>query len=410
MANNEFDRIIEIEDAYGARNYLPLPVVLTRGDGCHVWDVNGQRYLDLMSAYSAVSHGHAHPRLVAALHEQAQRLSVVSRAFYTDKLAPFLETACRLTGMDMALPMNAGVEAVETAIKVSRKWAYEVKGVADGDARIVACRGNFHGRTIAAISMSSERQYRHHFGPLTPGFDLVEFGDAAALEAAITPDTAAFFVEPIQGEGGIIVPPEGYLSACAEICRKHNILLICDEIQTGLGRTGKLLACEHEGVRPDGLLLGKALGGGLYPVSMVLTRRDVLGLLNPGDHGSTFGGNPLAAAIGLEALDTLVEDDLVANSAAMGERLMQGLRDIRSPLVTDIRGRGLLIGIDIDPTVTTARAVCERLMARGVLSKETHDTVVRIAPPLIIDASMVDWAIEQFRDTLSEFENTKPGG
>lgn len=393
---------IDTEDLYGARNYLPLPVVLTRGAGCHVWDTEGRRYLDMMSAYSAVSHGHAHPRLVAAMHNQASRLAVVSRAFYTDRLAPFLETACRLTGMDKALPMNAGVEAVETAIKITRKWAYEVKGVADDKAKIIACRGNFHGRTTTAVSMSSEPQYRHHFGPLTPGFELIDFGDAAGLEAAITPETAAFFVEPIQGEGGIIVPPDGYLAECAEICRRNEVLLICDEIQTGLGRTGKLLACNHDGVKPDGLLLGKALGGGLYPVSMLLTRSDVLGLLAPGDHGSTFGGNPLAAAIGLEALNVLVDEDLTENSAAMGERLVRGLRDIGSALITDIRGRGLLIGVDIDPQVTTARAVCERLMDHGILSKETHETVVRIAPPLIIDAQTVDWAVDRFRDTLQE--------
>ena len=304
--------------------------------------------------------------------------------------------------MDKALPMNAGVEAVETAIKIARKWAYEVKGVADDEAKIIACRGNFHGRTTTAVSMSSEAQYRHHFGPLTPGFELIDFGDAAALEAAITPQTAAFLVEPIQGEGGIVVPPQGYLAECAEICRRNEVLLICDEIQTGLGRTGKLLACEHDGVKPDGLLLGKALGGGLYPVSMLLTRSDVLGLLTPGDHGSTFGGNPLAAAIGLEALNVLVDDDLAANSAAMGERLVHGLRDIASPLITDIRGRGLLIGVDIDPSVTTARDVCERLMERGILTKETHETVVRIAPPLIIDAQTIDWALERFRATLNE--------
>jgi ornithine--oxo-acid transaminase len=396
--------IIDAETLYGAKNYLPLPVVLTRGKGCHVRDMEGRRYLDMMSAYSAVSHGHAHPRLVAAMHDQASRLAIISRAFYTDKLAPFLETACQLTGMDKALPMNAGVEAVETAIKIARKWAYEVKGVANDEAKIIACHGNFHGRTTTAISMSSEPQYRHHFGPLTPGFELIDFGDTAALQVAITPATAAFFVEPIQGEGGIIVPPTGYLAECADICRRNNVLLICDEIQTGLGRTGKLLACEHDGVKPDGLLLGKALGGGLYPVSMLLTRSDVLGLLTPGDHGSTFGGNPLAAAIGLEALNILVDEDLTANSAAMGERLIDGLRNIGSPLITDIRGRGLLIGVDIDPHVTTARAVCERLMERGILTKETHETVVRIAPPLIIDAQTVDWAIERFRDTLKELE------
>ncbi|MFQ5635166.1 MAG: ornithine--oxo-acid transaminase [Gammaproteobacteria bacterium] len=394
---------IDTENAYGASNYLPLPVVLTRGEGCHVWDTGGRRYLDMASAYSAVSHGHAHPRLVSAMREQAERLAVVSRAYYSDRLAPFLEAACKLTGMDKALPMNAGVEAVETGIKVARKWAYEVKGVADDQAEIIACRGNFHGRTIAAVALSSVTQYRRHFGPFAPGFRLIDFGDPAALEAAITPNTAAFLVEPIQGEGGIIVPPDGYLAECAQICRQNDVLLICDEIQTGLGRTGRLLACDHDGIRPDGLLLGKALGGGLYPVSMLLTRRDVLEVLAPGDHGSTFGGNPLAAAIGLEALKVLTGEGLIANSASMGERLSTGLRKLESPLITEVRGRGLLIGVEIDPRRAKARAVCERLMEHGILTKETHETVVRLAPPLIIDAASIDWATEQFRQTLNEF-------
>lgn len=404
MNQPDISNLIEAERQYGANNYLPLPVVLTRGEGCYVWDIDGRRYLDMMSAYSAVSHGHRHPRLVAAMREQAERIAVLSRAYYSDRLAPFLEKACKLTGMDKALPMNAGVEAVETGIKVARKWAYEVKGVAADSAEIIVCRGNFHGRTIAAIAMSSEEQYRRNFGPFPPGFQLIDFGDPDALEGAITPNSAAFLVEPIQGEGGIIVPPDGYLAKCAEICRRHNVLLICDEIQTGLGRTGRLLACDHDSIRPDGLILGKALGGGLYPVSMLLTRHDVLGLLTPGDHGSTFGGNPLAAAIGLEALNVLIEEDLVTNSAAMGERLVAGLRALGSPLITDIRARGLLIGVDIDPGRATARTVCERLMVNGILTKETHRTVVRLAPPLTIDAASIDWAIECFRDTLNELE------
>jgi len=403
MTDRDTKFYIDTERQYGASNYLPLPVVLTRGEGCHVWDIEGRRYLDMISAYSAVSHGHANPRLVATLREQSARLAVVSRAYYSDQLAPFLETACRLTGMDKALPTNVGVEAVEAGIKVVRKWAYEIKGVAEDKARIIVCRGNFHGRTIAAVAMSSEEQYRNNFGPFPPGFDMIDFGDPAALEAAITPDTAAFLVEPIQGEGGIIVPPDGYLSACAEICRRNDVLLVCDEIQTGLGRTGRMLACEHDGVKPDGLLLGKSLGGGLYPVSMLLTRHDVLGLLGPGDHGSTFGGNPLAAAVGLEALNVLVEDGLIENSMEMGERLIAGLRNLASPLIRDVRGRGLLIGIEIDPDKATGRAVCERLMRHGILSKETHETVVRLAPPLVIDADTVDWAIERCRETLAEF-------
>jgi len=402
MDQSQTSNFIETERVYGANNYLPLPVVLTRGEGCHVWDTEGRRYLDMMSAYSAVSHGHRHPRLIAALRDQAERLAVLSRAYYSDRLAPFLEAACKLTGMDKALPMNAGVEAVETGIKVARKWAYEVKGVAENSAEIIACRGNFHGRTIAAIAMSSEAKYQRNFGPFPPGFALVDFGDAAALEAAITPNTAAFLVEPIQGEGGIIIPPDGYLAECAEICRRHDVLLICDEIQTGLGRTGRLLACDYDGIRPDGLILGKALGGGIYPVSMLLTRKDVLGLLTPGDHGSTFGGNPLAAAIGLEALNVLLDEDLIANSAAMGERLATGLRNLNSLLITGVRARGLLIGVEIDPRKATARAVCEKLMDHGILTKETHQTVVRLAPPLVIDAAIIDWAIERIGVTLNE--------
>ena len=402
MDHPDIDQFIAAERLYGASNYLPLPVVLTRAEGCHVWDIEGRRYLDMMSAYSAVSHGHLHPRLVAAMRDQAERIAVLSRAYYSDQLAPFLEAACKLTGMDKALPMNAGVEAVETGIKVARKWAYEIKGVAENRAEIIACHGNFHGRTIAAIAMSSEAKYRHNFGPFPPGFELVDFGDPAALEAAITPNTAAFLVEPIQGEGGIIIPPDGYLAECATICRRHNVLLFCDEIQTGLGRTGRLLACDYDGIRPDGLILGKALGGGIYPVSMLLTRKDVLGLLTPGDHGSTFGGNPLAAAIGLEALNVLLDEDLIANSAAMGERLATGLRNLNSLLITGVRARGLLIGVEIDPRKATARAVCEKLMDHGILTKETHQTVVRLAPPLVIDAASIDWAIERIGVTLNE--------
>src|SRR5210317_1684295 len=307
---------MQLEAQYCAHNYHPLPVVLTRGEGVFVWDENGKRYLDMMSAYSAVSHGHAHPRLVKLVQEQVARLNIVSRAFHTDRLGPFLAKACQLTGMDMALPMNTGAEAVETAIKAARKWAYTVKGVADGKAEIIACSGNFHGRTTTIIAMSDEPQYKAGFGPYPPGFHVVEYGSIDALEAAINENTAAFLVEPIQGEGGIIVPPQGYLKAAEALCRKHNVLLIADEIQTGLGRTGKLLACEHEDVVPDGLILGKALGGGIFPVSMFLSRRDVMAVFTPGDHGSTFGGNPLAAAIGLEALNILVEDELSERSAA----------------------------------------------------------------------------------------------
>ncbi len=396
------NQLIEQEREFGASNYLPLPVVLTRGEGCYLWDVEGRRYLDMMSAYSAVSHGYAHPRLIATMRDQAAQLGVVSRAFYHDRLAPFLGTLCGATGMDKALPMNAGVEAVETGLKAVRKWAYEVKGVAPDSAEVIVCRGNFHGRTITAVAMSSEPQYRRNFGPFAPGFVLIDYGDAAALEAAITPDTAAFLVEPIQGEGGIIVPPDGYLAQVAEICRRNNVLLMCDEIQTGLGRTGRMLASWHDGVQPDVLLLGKALGGGLYPVSCMLARRDIMDLFKPGDHGSTFGGNPLAAAIGLEALAVLQDENLILNSKVMGERLTAGLRSLDSPLITDVRGRGLLVGIEIDPQRATARLVCEKLMERGILTKETHETVVRFAPPLIINAEQIDWAIDRLRETLAD--------
>jgi len=396
--------LIELEDRYCAHNYHPLPVVLVRGEGPYVWDDQGRRYVDMMSAYSAVSHGHAHPRIVAALIEQAQSLNIVSRAFHSDRLGAFLELACTLTGQDMALPMNTGAEAVETALKAVRKWAWKAKGVPDGQAQVIACEGNFHGRTIAVCGLSSERQYREGFGPFPPGLRTVPYGDAAALEAAITPHTAAFLVEPIQGEGGIVIPPAGYLSACAEICRRHNVMLIADEIQTGLGRTGKLLACEHDGVKPDGLVLGKALGGGILPVSMFLARRDLMAVFSPGDHGSTFGGNPLAAAVGLEALRVLQDEDLVAQSAAKGAWLLGELRKLDSPMLREARGRGLFIGLDIDPARARARSIVERLMSRGLLSKETHETVVRLAPPLGIPQALLEWSLEQIREVFAEMD------
>ena len=386
---------IELENRYAAHNYHPLPVVLTRGEGVYVWDEAGNKYLDMMSAYSAVSHGHSHPRLVKVLQQQAAQLAICSRAFYTDKLGPFLKRACELTGMDMALPMNTGAEGVETALKAARKWGYKVKSIPTGKAEIVACEGNFHGRTIAIVGMSSEAQYQDGFGPFPAGFKVIPYGDAAALEKAITPNTAAFLVEPIQGEAGIRVPPTGYLAKCAELCRRHNVLLICDEIQTGLGRTGKLLACQHENLTPDGLILGKALGGGLLPVSMFLARREVMAVFTPGDHGSTFGGNPLAAAVGLEALNVLMEEKLSERSAEMGAYLLEKLRALKSPLIKDLRGKGLFIGIEFDPHKASARAVCEHLMAHGILSKETHETVVRLAPPLVITHEQIDWAMER---------------
>ena len=401
------NKYIDLESRYCAHNYHPLPVVLTHGEGVYVWDDAGNKYLDMMSAYSAVSHGHANARLVNLVREQVGTLNIVSRAFYTDKLGPFLAKACELTGQDMALPMNTGAEAVETAIKAARKWAYTVKGVADDKAEIIACSGNFHGRTTTIIAMSDEPQYRAGFGPFPAGFRIVKYGSIDALEAAINENTAAFLVEPIQGEGGIIVPPAGYLEAAAELCRKHNVLLIADEIQTGLGRTGKLLACEHEGVKPDGLILGKALGGGIFPVSMFLAREEVMGVFRPGDHGSTFGGNPLGAAIGLEALNILVEDRLPERSAELGNHLVAELRKIDSPLIRDIRGRGLFVGVEIERSLGSARAVCEALMKRGLLSKETHETVVRLAPPLVIEKQQVDWAVQQISEVLADMDRLR---
>jgi len=397
-------KAIELEQRFGAANYNPLPVVLTRGRGCHVWDEHGNKYLDMMGAYSAVSHGHAHPRLLSVLGEQANRLSVVSRAFHTDRLGQFLERACEVTGMDMALPMNTGAEAVETALKAARRWAYERKQVPADQAEVIVCEGNFHGRTLAGIAMSSEPEYRENFGPLPGGFRLIPFGDANALDSAITPNTAAFLVEPIQGEGGIVIPPDGYLARCSEICRRENVLLLCDEIQTGLGRTGQLLACHHDKVQPDGLLLGKALGGGILPVSLFLARRDVMELFRPGSHGSTFGGNPLAAAVAKTALDVLLDEDLITNSRSMGKYLLDGLRKRSSPVLADTRGRGLFIGMQLNPDMISARAFCERLMAQGILTKDTHATVVRLAPPLIIQRQEVDWALTRIEQVLREIE------
>jgi ornithine--oxo-acid transaminase len=398
------NRTIECDQLYGAHNYQPLPVVLTRGEGVYVWDDAGNRYVDMMSAYSAVSHGHCHPRLIKALTDQAHKLTMVSRAFYTDNLGSFLKKACEITGQEKALAMNSGAEAVETALKAARKWAYTVKHVPQDKAEIIVCSGNFHGRTITIVSMSSEAQYRSGFGPLTAGFKTIPYGDPAELEKAITENTAAFLVEPIQGEAGIIVPPKGYLAACAAICKKHNVLLICDEIQTGLGRTGKLLACEHDNVKPDGLVLGKALGGGLLPVSLFLSRSDVMNVFTPGDHGSTFGGNPLAAAVGLAAIDVLLDENLSANAADLGQYFLQRLKEIKSPLITDVRGKGLLIGLEIDPRYYTARELCLKLLKAGVLTKDTHSTVVRLAPPLVINQAQLDAAISAIQSVVLETE------
>lgn len=397
--------LIEREALVCAQNYHPLPVVLVRGAGAHLWDNEGRRYLDMMSAYSAVSHGHCHPRLLAALSRQAQQLAIASRAFHSEHLGAFLERLCAMTRMDRALPMNTGAEAVETALKAARKWAYTIKGVAADRAEIIACEGNFHGRTLGAVALSTEAQYRSGFGPFMPGVRTVPFGDFRAFESAITANTAAFIVEPIQGEAGIRVPPEGYLRACADLCRRERVLFIADEIQSGLGRTGRLLACEHEDVQPDGLILGKALGGGLLPVSVFLARREVMDVFTPGDHGSTFGGNALASAVGLEALRVLEEERLCERSAQLGAHLLRRLSALHSPLIRNIRGRGLWVGIDFDPMRVHARSVAEALLGRGILSKETHETVIRLAPPLVISQADLDWACDQFIDVVRTLEN-----
>jgi ornithine--oxo-acid transaminase len=393
---------VSLEARFGAGNYAPLPVTIVRGQGVYLWDEAGRRYIDMMGAYSAVSFGHCHPRLVKALTEQAQRLDTISRAYFSDRLGPFLAKACALTGLDAALPMNSGAEAVETALKAARKWAYKVKGVPSDQAEIIAAEGNFHGRTISIVGFSSVAQYRDDFGPFPAGFKLVPFGDASALAAAITPDTAAFLVEPIQGEGGINVPPPGYLTEVARICRANNVLLLCDEIQSGLGRTGRLLACQHEGVVPDGLMLGKALGGGLFPVSLFLARRELMGVFTPGDHGSTFGGNPIAAAVGLAALDTLVDERLAERAAVMGAHLLARLSSINNPIIREVRGRGLFAGVELHRNMSNAGTVVRRLVQAGVLTKDTHRNTIRFAPPLIIDESQIDWAVERLAEVLEE--------
>jgi ornithine--oxo-acid transaminase len=393
--------LIELEDRLGAHNYLPLDVVLSRGEGVWVWDVDGTRYLDCLSAYSAVNQGHAHPRILEALVAQARRLPLTSRAFRNDQLGPYYAELCELTGYEMVVPMNTGAEAVETALKAARKWAYDVKGVPEGKARIIACDGNFAGRTISIVSFSSEPLYRAGFGPFTPGFSLVPYGDADALEAAITPETAAFIVEPIQGEGGVIVPPDGYLRRVRELCTRHGVLLIADEIQTGLGRTGRLFASDHEDVRPDIVTIGKALSGGFYPVSAVLSSAEVLGVFTPGTHGSTFGGSPLACAVARAALRVLVDEDLIGNAAAMGEYFMARLREVDSPHVREVRGRGLLIGVELHPEAGGARRFCEALQREGILAKETHLDTIRFAPPLVITRDEVDWAMERIAPILA---------
>lgn len=395
-------RPVDLERKCCARNYNPLPVTLVRGEGAHVWDDAGRRYLDMMSAYSAVSHGHSHPRLVKALAEQAARLAIVSRAFHSDKLGPFLEALCARTGFEQALPMNTGAEAVETAIKAARRWGYEVKGIPDGQAEILVAEGNFHGRTTAIVGFSSEPEYRRGFGPFAPGFRTVPFGDARAMAAAMSERTAAVLVEPIQGESGIVVPPAGWLREVRRLCDERNVLLVLDEIQSGLGRTGRWFAFEHEGIRPDALILGKALGGGLLPVSAFCADREVMDVFVPGSHGSTFGGNALAAAVALEALKVMDEEGLVERSAALGAHMLERLRALRSPAVKEVRGRGLWVGVELDPDRADAHEVCERLARAGVLTKETHDTVIRLAPPLVVSQEDLDWGLDRFREVLAE--------
>jgi ornithine--oxo-acid transaminase len=392
---------LALEAEYGARNYKPLDVILTRGEGVYVWDVDGRRYLDCLSAYSAVNQGHCHPRILKALVDQAQRLTLTSRAFRNDQLGLFYEELCILTRSHSVLPMNTGVEAVESAIKVARKWGYEVKGVPAGQAEVIVCADNFHGRTLSVIGFSTDPVSTAGFGPFGPGFRIVPYGDATALEAAITSNTVAFLVEPIQGEAGVIIPPAGYLARARELCTHHDVILILDEIQTGLGRTGKLLAEEHEGIEADLTLIGKALSGGFYPVSAVLSNREVLGVLKPGEHGSTFGGNPLACAVAREALKVLIAEGMIDNAATQGERLRAGLESVRGNRVREVRGRGLMIAIELDDDAGGARGYCQALQARGLLCKETHEHTIRIAPPLMIRPDQVDWVVEQFGAVLA---------
>jgi ornithine--oxo-acid transaminase len=392
---------IRLEETYGANNYHPLDIVITRGEGVWVEDVDGNRYLDCLSAYSALNQGHVHPKILAALQEQAARLTLTSRAFRNDQLPLFYQELCELTGYDMALPMNSGAEAVETAIKLARKWAYQVKGVLRQQAEIIVCQNNFHGRTVTIISFSSEPLYKDDFGPFTPGFVSVPFGDAEAVANAITPNTAAILFEPIQGEAGVILPPEGYIQRLRQISSENQILLMADEIQTGLGRTGRLFACDHEDVRPDVMILGKALSGGFYPVSAVLADRPVMGLIQAGEHGSTFGGNPLGAAIARAAIRVIVEEHLIKNAAELGEYFLDQLSEIPSRHVAEVRGKGLLIGVELKPEAGGARRFAEALKTEGLLVKETHQNVIRFAPPLIIDRETLDWAIPRIRSVLT---------
>lgn len=386
--------IIKQTEEYGAQNYNPLPIVISEAEGVWVTDPEGTKYMDMLAAYSAVNQGHRHPKIIQALKDQAERVTLTSRAFHNDQLGPWYEKVCQLAGKEMALPMNTGAEAVETAFKAARRWAYDVKGVPAGQAEVIACNGNFHGRTMTAVSLSSEEEYQRGFGPLLPGIKLVPYGDIEALEAAITPNTAAFLMEPIQGEAGILIPPKGFMKAAAELCKKHNVLFIADEIQAGLGRTGKMFASEWEEVEPDMYVLGKALGGGVFPISCVVANKDVLGVFNPGSHGSTFGGNPMACAVSLASLEVLEDEKLCEAAIELGEYFMDELRKIEHPSIKEVRGRGLFIGVELHGE---ARPYCEALKELGLLCKETHDTVIRFAPPLIITKEEIDWALERIQ-------------
>ncbi len=387
--------LMEMDDTYGAHNYKPLDVILNKGEGVWVWDVEGNKYMDMLSAYSALNHGHRNPIIIEKMKEQLDKLTLTSRAFRNDQLPLFLKKICEVTGMEMALPMNTGAEGVETALKAMRKWAYKVKGVAENKAEIICASNNFHGRTITIISLSTEEQYRDGFGPMTPGFPIVPYGDAKAIEEAINENTAGVFIEPIQGEGGIIIPPEGYLKEVKEICEKNNVLLIFDEIQSGLGRAGKLFAWQWENAKPDGIILGKALGGGVYPVSVFAASKEIMGVFNPGDHGSTFGGNPIAAAVGLAALNYLIDEDLPGKALELGNYFMDKLRSLKNPIIKEVRGKGLLIGLELNEK---ARPYAEKLKDKGLLCKETHVVVIRFAPPLVITKEELDWAFEKVKE------------
>lgn len=392
------EKVIVQTEKYGANNYHPLPIVISEAEGVWVTDPEGNRYMDMLAAYSAVNQGHRHPKIINALKEQADRVTLTSRAFHNDQLGPWYEKICGLAGKEMALPMNTGAEAVETAIKTARRWASDVKGIADGQAEIIGCEGNFHGRTMAAVSLSSEKEYQRGFGPLLPGIKLVPYGDLEALEAAITPNTAAFLIEPIQGEAGIIIPPKGYMKAAYDLCKKHNVLFIADEIQAGLCRTGTMFACESEGIEPDMYILGKALGGGVFPISCVVADKDILGVFEPGSHGSTFGGNPMACAISIASLEVLVDEELAANSLELGNYFMSELNKIEHPSIKEVRGRGLFIGVEL---TEPARPYCEKLKDLGLLCKETHDNVIRFAPPLIIKKDEIDWALGKIKEVFN---------